>query len=252
MYSMEMQKQHIPDNDNERLDALRRYNILDTPPEEAFDRFTSIIATICEVPIALISFVDKDRIWFKSHYGINTNQVGRDPGLCASAIINREFYQISDTLKDSRTVDHPMVKGGKNIRFYAASPLTSHDGHQLGVICILDKVPRTLSEEQTFILEQLSKIIMDEMELRLSTNNLLETMGRLHDAESRPEDMEKFITICAWSKKVKVGNKWMKIEDFLRSRHGYRISHGITEESAQKIIVDVEGAGVDSNNLNDQ
>lgn len=109
----------LPRNESERLDALRRYQILDTPPEGAFDHITEVAASLLQVPIAIVSLVDHDRIWFKSHHGLDAQQTGRDPGLCASAIISDEVYYLRDALSDMRSLANPLVAGSLGFRFYA-------------------------------------------------------------------------------------------------------------------------------------
>src|ERR1700677_3194866 len=122
----------LPENELERLDALRRYGILDTPPDGAFDHITGLAAGFFQVPIAIVSLVDHDRIWFKSHYGLEVEQVERDNGLCASAILSPDLYYIRDAVKDARTLANPLVAGALGLRFYAAAPLRTHDGFNLG------------------------------------------------------------------------------------------------------------------------
>jgi GAF domain-containing protein len=169
----------MPVNECDRLEALRRYNILDTPRDGSFDRITKLAATLFNVPIAIISLVDTDRIWFKSHYGLSINQIGRDPGLCASAILSSEVYVIGDACKDPRSLTNPLVAGEFGLRFYAAMPLQTEDNYNLGTLCIIDKVPRTLSADERDILTQLAQVVMDEMELRLSLRNTVASVKQL-------------------------------------------------------------------------
>ncbi|MDQ3073089.1 MAG: GAF domain-containing protein [Bacteroidota bacterium] len=158
----------FPDNEEERLKALKRYQILDTPPDDSFDHVAALTAKLFKVPIALVSLVDEDRIWFKAKYGLEADQINRDPGLCASVILAPEVYTISDTLKDPRTLANPLVAGEMGLRFYAAAPLQTHDGYNLGTLCVLDTKPKTLNREDEENLAHLAKIVMDQMELRLA------------------------------------------------------------------------------------
>jgi GAF domain-containing protein len=152
-----------------RLDAVRRYEVLDTPPDGSFDRITSLAAQLFDVPIALVSIVDHDRIWFKSKYGLSgVDQIDRDPGLCASAILQDEPYIVEEARKDPRTLANPLVSGKFGLQFYAATPLRTDEGYRLGTLCIIDKEPRMFSPREAEILQRLSEIVMDEMELRLS------------------------------------------------------------------------------------
>ena len=157
----------------ERLAAVRRYNILDTPPDGAFDRITAIAARLLKVPIAIISIVDHDRIWFKSRYGIDALQVDRDLGLCASCILQEDAWIVGNAKTDVRALANPLVAGDAGIRFYLGIPLRSHDGFNLGTLCVLDTVPRTTTGEDVAHLTDLAAVVMDEFELRLSARRAL-------------------------------------------------------------------------------
>lgn len=155
--------------ERERLNALQRYQILDTPPDGAFDRVTALASQLLNVPIAITSLVDTDRIWFKSHHGLDVEQIDREPGLCASAILNNVPYILNDASLDPRSLANPLVAGENGFRFYAGIPLNTHDNHNLGVLCVIDYKPRTITEEELDILRSLAQIVMDEMELRLAS-----------------------------------------------------------------------------------
>ena len=164
-----------PPNELDRLAAVRRYDILDTPPDGAFDRVAVIAARLFNVPIAIISIVDEDRIWFKSHHGLELEQIGRDPGLCASAILQNDVYSIIDATTDPRTLANPLVAGEFGLRFYAAAPLRTYDGFNLGTICVIDFQPRqSLSEVEKSTLQDLAAIVIDELELRLAARKTVE------------------------------------------------------------------------------
>ena len=154
--------------EQERIKSLKKYDILDTPPDGSFDRITKLAAKLLDVPIAIVTLVDTDRIWFKSRYGLDVQQIGRDPGLCASAILSDELYEVDDTLTDPRTLANPLVASGFGLRFYAAVPLKVRDGYNLGTLCVLDKKPRHLTQLQKETLEYLADILIDQLELRLS------------------------------------------------------------------------------------
>lgn len=153
----------------ERLRALRRYDILDSPPDGSFDRITRLAAELLDVPIALVSLVDEDRIWFKSRAGLDdVSEISRDPGLCASAILSDDVYLVSDARQDPRTLANPLVAGAFGLQFYAAAPLVTTDGYKLGTLCVIDHEPRNLAPERQSVLTQLAGVVMDEMELRLA------------------------------------------------------------------------------------
>ena len=164
----------LPVNETERLEALRRYLILDTPPDGAFDHITAIASELLKVPIAIVSLVDHDRIWFKSHHGIEACETGRDIGLCASAILSPDFYQITDAKVDLRALTNPLVAGKFGLRFYAAAPLRTSDGFNLGTICVIDRKPRELTVSETEMLSKLAALVMDLMELRLAARKIAE------------------------------------------------------------------------------
>jgi GAF domain-containing protein len=160
--------------EQERLKALKRYDILDTPPDGSFDRITTLASKMFNMPIALITLVDQDRIWFKSKSGLDSvQQIGRDPGLCASAIFSNEVYLVENAIEDPRTLANPLVCGEFGLRFYAAAPLQTHDGHNLGTLCIIDRNQRYINREQQEMLRELAAVVMDEMELRLAARTTL-------------------------------------------------------------------------------
>ena len=152
-----------------RMNAVRRYDILDTPPDGSFDHVTGLAAELFDVPIALVTIVDEDRIWFKSRHGLGgVEEIPREPGLCASAVLQDEPYIVEDARRDPRTLSNPLVAGKFGLQFYAAAPLKTAEGHRLGTLCIIDREPRVFSPRQGDILQRLSEIVVDEMELRLS------------------------------------------------------------------------------------
>lgn len=162
-----------PQNEEERMNAVRRYAILDTPPDGSFDRVTALAAELFDVPIALVTIVDEDRIWFKSQHGLpEVPEIPREPGLCASAIMNDEPYIVEAARNDPRTLANPLVAGKFGLQFYAASALKTAEGQRLGTLCIIDREPRVFSPRQADILQRLSDIVMDEMELRLAARKI--------------------------------------------------------------------------------
>jgi sigma-B regulation protein RsbU (phosphoserine phosphatase) len=175
----------IPADEEGRLEAIRRYDILDTPPDGAFDRVTALAARHFNVPISIVSIVDTDRIWFKSHHGVEVEQIGRDPGLCASAILGNEPWVVEDAAVDPRTLANPLVAGDFGLRFYAGAPLTTRDGYNLGTLCVLDHEPRTLTAEEASTLEDMAAIVMDELELRLSARTVVDREQALREQAER-------------------------------------------------------------------
>ncbi|WP_293890953.1 GAF domain-containing protein [Flavobacterium sp.] len=150
-----------------RLENLHKYEILDTPPDGYFDDITSLATKIFKVPIALITLVDTDRIWFKSSFGLDAEEIPRSPGLCSSAIMSEDIYIIEDARKDPRALSNPLVAGVMGLQFYAAAPLKSSEGYNLGTLCLIDKEPRHLDPRESSMLMQLSRIVMSQFELKL-------------------------------------------------------------------------------------
>ena len=163
----------VPADEAERHAAVRRYDLLDTPPDGSFDRITALAARLFSVPVAIVSVVDTDRIWFKSHHGTDVEQIGRDPGLCASAILQDGAWIVSDARSDPRTLANPLVAGDFGLQFYAGVPLQTRDGHNLGTLCILDREPREFTDGEVRTLEDLAAIVMNDLELRLEGQRAL-------------------------------------------------------------------------------
>lgn len=157
-----------------RMVAVRRYDVLDTPPDGAFDRITALAARRFGVPISIISIVDENRIWFKSHLGVPVEQIDREPGLCASAILANDPYLLPDATLDPRSLANPLVAGDFGLRFYAGVPLTTTDGYNLGTLCVIDREPRPISEEQVEDLKDLASVVVDHLEMRLSARQAVD------------------------------------------------------------------------------
>lgn len=149
-----------------RLAALRRYDILDTPAETEFDDCARLAAQICDTPIALISLVDAERVWFKSKIGFEPNEMPRHQSFCQHAIHAQGLFTISNALKDERFRNHPMVSGAPGIRFYAGAPLTTPDGHAIGALCVKDTVRRRLNPAQREALLRLGRQVIAQMQWR--------------------------------------------------------------------------------------
>ena len=175
-------------DESQRLAAVRRYQVLDTPPDGAFERITSLAARLFDVPISIVSIVDEDRIWFKSHHGVDVEEIGRDPGLCASAVLGSEPWLVNDARNDPRPLANPLVAGEMGLQFYAGVPLTTHDGYNLGTLCILDMQPRELTEAEVASLSDLARVVMDELELRLAARRTVELENELR---RRAEDVAR-------------------------------------------------------------
>lgn len=153
----------IPANDNERLQALRELLILDTPPEQRFDRIVQFAAEEFEVPIALLSLIDEQRQWFKARVGLDICETGRDVSFCGHAIHAPTTMVVADALLDPRFIDNPLVTGPPFIRFYAGAPLEPRPGLRIGTLCLLDTRPRTLDPMDLRILGTLRDLVQGEL-----------------------------------------------------------------------------------------
>jgi diguanylate cyclase len=180
----------LPANEAERLAALEEMEILDTAPEEAFDDIVEIAAAVLGVPIALLSLVDRDRQWFKARHGANASETARDIAFCAHAILLDDVLEVPDARGDARFRTNPFVTEDPHIRFYAGAPLTTAEGHNLGTLCVLDSVPRTLTDLQKDLLQRLSRQAVRQMESRRSDlllerlENVLVLLTELHRCDS--------------------------------------------------------------------
>jgi sigma-B regulation protein RsbU (phosphoserine phosphatase) len=151
-----------------RLEAVRRYRLVDQPVEDAYDRIAFVAGAIFDTPIATVSLVEQDRVWLAACQGLSgVREVGKEPGLCASVIAQDDVYVINNAAIDPRTLEHPLVRGELGLRFYAAAPIRSHDGYRLGTVNVIDNRPREASKRQLKALEHLASMVADELELRL-------------------------------------------------------------------------------------
>ncbi|WP_291960018.1 sensor histidine kinase [Maribacter sp.] len=163
-----MVKPTIPSNEKQRLEALKSFNILDTLEEKEYDAITRIAADICNTPMALVSLVDEDRQWFKSHYGIDATETPRELAFCAHAINTPDsILLVNDANKDDRFFDNPLVTGGPSVKFYAGAPLNTKEGQSIGTLCVIDTKPRKeFTEKQRASLKDLADQVMAQLELR--------------------------------------------------------------------------------------
>jgi two-component sensor histidine kinase len=149
-----------------RLDALRRYDILDTPREADFDEVVKVTSAICNAPISVINLIDHGRQWFKAEVGLGVRETPIDSSICAHAILQSELFIIPDTTQDDRFCDNPLVTGDPRLRFYAGALLETPEGFPLGTVCVLDYKPRNLSETQKDFLRLMANQVMKLLELR--------------------------------------------------------------------------------------
>lgn len=176
-----MLKARIPPDEAQRQQALEDLKILDSPPEERFDRVTRLAARLFNVPIAYISLIDRDRQWFKSKQGLTAQQTPRDVSFCGHAILSDEAFVIPDARADERFRDNPMVTGEPNVRFYAGIPLKTADGSRVGTLCVVDRVPRRFEAPEESLLRDLAEIVQEELRI----TRLREAAELLRETEER-------------------------------------------------------------------
>ncbi len=174
-----MESPDFPDDEDERIAVLLALSILDSAPEERFDRITRIAKNMFKVPIALVSLVDTDRQWFKSRQGLDAEETSREISFCGHAILQHRILEIPNALDDERFADNPLVTGPPNIRFYAGIPITVREGFRIGTLCIIDTEPRELSEGDKYLLTDLGKMV----EAEIAQMDLVEITEQLHESQ---------------------------------------------------------------------
>lgn len=206
-----------------RLDALRRYNILDTAPESHFDDLTSLVAHICQVPIATLTLLDERRQWFKSRRGLSLTETPREHSFCTHAIETPQPLIIPDALADARFMHNPLVTGAPHIRFYLGVPLVTMDGHAIGTLCAIDRAPRELAEAQLSAMQALARQAMALIEQR-------RTMRELAEALDRVRSLEGLLPICAYCHQIRdEDGVWHKLERYISERSNVEFSHGMCQ-----------------------
>lgn len=223
-----------PQAELERMAAVRRYDVLDTPRDGTFDRITRIASAVFDVPIAIISIVDEDRIWFKSAVGVDgVEQLDREPGLCASAILQDDIWLIEDARVDPRALANPLVAGEFGLQFYAGAPLRTSDGARLGTMCIIDREPRELSARDQQLLEDLAAVVIDELELRVAARRAATAIeDRRRQAADLNDDVVQALVVTKLS--IELGRQ---------SEATDQLDKAIT--SAKRILADLAGDAID-------
>ena len=174
----------LPD-EPQRLEILAQYGILDTSAEQEYDDLTRLATYVAGTPIAMVSLIDADRQWFKSRIGVTAEQTPRELAFCAHAIAGRDLFVVPDLQQDARFADNPLVTGDAHFRFYAGMPLVSPEGHALGTLCVLDRVPRRLTPDQEEALRVLGRQVNMQLDLRRHMLKLVRTYAELAGTQEK-------------------------------------------------------------------
>ncbi|MDH3645667.1 MAG: GAF domain-containing protein [Gammaproteobacteria bacterium] len=185
-----MQEPGLPENEEGRLETLHSLNILDTPPDDRFDRYTRISTRIFDMPVAVISLVDRYRQWFKSTEGFEGKETPRSVSFCGHAILGDDILEVRNTRRDPRFRDNPLVVQRPHIQFYAGAPLTAPNGHKLGTLCLIDRVPRHLSDAEKVMLRNLADMVVGEIVNYTDTKTGLDNRNALLIAGAKCFDMD--------------------------------------------------------------
>jgi sigma-B regulation protein RsbU (phosphoserine phosphatase) len=169
----------IPTDEERRLEAVRRYAVLDTPPDGVLDRIATLAARVLRMPIASVTIVGEDRIWFRARHGMDATETDLVPGFCASAILKDDPTIVTDAAVDPSMLSHPLVAGAMGVRFYAGAPLITSDGYRLGTLNVIDRRPRDISDDDVATLQDLASVVVDELELRLAGRRIAEARAQL-------------------------------------------------------------------------
>ena len=213
----------LPLNEEARLQALYRLNLLDTPPERAFDCVTRLALDALQVPIALVSLVDRDRQWFKSACGLEATETPRDIAFCAHAILSNDPLVVEDARREPRFADNPAVLGEPHVRFYAGIPLLTGDGFALGTFCVVDTVPRALDATQLRLLQGLAELVRREIlnrELALQVEAVAAENRRIvaeHESRFRASFERAAVGIAL----VGTDGRWLQVNPKLCQIVGY-------------------------------
>ncbi|MBI3803439.1 MAG: GAF domain-containing protein [Nitrospirae bacterium] len=218
-----------------RLRVLQEYRVLDTGPEARFDEITHLASRICGAPIALMSLVDAERLFFKSHVGLDVQEAPFPHAFCGQAIKQRGVFMVPDAHNDERFATHPLVLQPPHIRFYAAAPLISPNGVAVGTLCVIDHVPRSLDVDQRLALEVLARQIIVQLEQRRAISRLEESLATI-------KTLQGLLSICAWCKKIRQEDGyWEQLEDYLLKHSDAKLSHSICPECRTTVRPDDPG-----------
>jgi len=206
-----LKKPDSPQDEQARLETLRSLSILDTPPEERFDRLTRMARRLFGVPIALVSLIDENRQWFKSCFGLSVSETSRDISFCGHAILGNDLFIIPNTIEDERFADNPLVLNDPFIRFYAGCPLNAPNGRKLGTLCIIDRQPRSFGKEDLEALQDLASMV--ERELSAVQQATLDELTNISNRRGFMMLAQYSLHLCA-REKISVSMVFMDLDQF--------------------------------------
>lgn len=228
-------KPGIPDNEVERLAALKDYHILDTAGEQVFDDITLLATHICEAPAAFISLVDESRQWFKARVGVEAVETPREVAFCAHAILQTTPLVVSDATKDARFAGSELVEHSPFIRFYAGYPLINPQGYALGTLCAIDHKPRGLSARQDHLMQALARQVMALLEARRNSTHLLHALEHV-------KTLRGLLPICAWCKRIRDdAGYWSQVESYVQKHSDADFTHSICPECLERVHTEMAG-----------
>ena len=218
----------LPHNERARLVALRDLAILDTGREQAYDDIAHVAAAMCLAPVSMITFVDERRQWFKSAVGFLDRETDRDSSFCAHTILTDELFEVPDATADARFLSNPLVVGEPKIRFYAGAPLRIGGAHRVGALCVIDRVPKSLTDAQRDALLALARSLSHFLELRQITRRLAESLEEV-------KILSGLLRICMHCKCIRSDRGfWDRLERYVEDNSTARFSHGICPDCMQE------------------
>lgn len=208
-------------DESARLEALRRYRLLDAGRDAALDDLVAIASQLCGTPISLVTLLAEETQRFLAKTGMEAEDTPREVAFCNYAIMQKDVLEVDDATADPRFADNPLVTGGPQIRFYAGAPIHTVDGHAVGTLCVIDTVPRTLGADQREALAALGRMASRMLALR-------HTADSLADALEQVRELSGLLPICAYCKSIRDdAGYWRQVEQYLGAHTDTSFSHGI-------------------------
>lgn len=211
----------LPENEQRRLEALRRYDVLDTSPEQAFDDIAAIAAAVVGVPTAIVSLIDERRQWYKASIGTTVNEVPREETFCTYALLANKLMVVEDATRDPRFSKNPHVTKPAGVRFYAGAPIIDAEGNGLGSVCVVDSLPHKLAPEKQAVLMALARTTMRLLEQRRLANQLAEALDEV-------KTVQGLLSICSSCKSIRTDEGyWSRVEEYFATHTDALFSHGL-------------------------